>query len=377
MSSVKKKALLTLICFIAVYVIYFFVNKRRHQQIFKMAHITGNASFDYFYFSCSIFNSKGKLIFKAKSGYLLCAFRDDGSYFAAKAAEDKFTYFDARDEVIWTATDHIHHQIKLTPDNEKLLIISSELMDYKKQKLRSDCFSVRNFKNEKEHEWCLKDHLDELKKIGFKFGPEPSDTSTISPLIYAKDEIVHANSIYQIQENSLASLNPAFQKGNYLVNFWDNSGLVLVLDKNLEKILWHMNSRSIFKSGFHDLQLTPEGHLLFYLNQNPLDNTKKFYSSLVEADALTFEKLWTYEKNPKEKFAAEFMGSIQVLPNGNILYSDTTNGGQAFEITKPGLEVWSFTNPERDYVSKIPIEVPEVRVFDHLNFLKAHQIDYE
>ena len=69
-------------------------------------------------------------------------------------------------------------------------------------------------------------------------------------------------------------------------------------------------------------------------------------SRVLELDPFTRQVVWQYGGVPGEAFHSEGMGSVQRLPNGNTLVTDSF-AGRAFEVTRGKQVVWRFDNPAR------------------------------
>jgi hypothetical protein len=66
-------------------------------------------------------------------------------------------------------------------------------------------------------------------------------------------------------------------------------------------------------------------------------------SRVIEVEPATGRIAWKYENGPA--FFSEWGGSVQRLPNGNTLITNS-NSGRAFEVTAEGKIVWEFANPK-------------------------------
>ena len=69
-------------------------------------------------------------------------------------------------------------------------------------------------------------------------------------------------------------------------------------------------------------------------------------SQVMEFEPLTQEIIWEYSLPVQNEFYSETCGSVQRLPNGNTLITES-DGGRAFEITEEKEIVWEFVNPNR------------------------------
>jgi hypothetical protein len=155
-------------------------------------------------------------------------------------------------------------------------------------------------------------------------------------------EFSHLNSIYEIPANPLEKSYPAFKQGNYVVSL-SSLGLIIILDRDLRKILWTFKHPDTIPPTFHDVQLLENGHLFFYNNKTW--EGAIWYTTLDEYEPLTKKLVWRYRAFPPQSFAAEYGGGVQKLKNGNILFSDATGAGRVTEVTADGKIVWTMSDP--------------------------------
>lgn len=350
--------------------------------------------FHYFSVDCSIYNKSGKILFYTKGQ--LCAFADDGKVAVSEPNSNSFSMIDAEGSTLWTAFENVHHDLKFTTDQTALLAITGEVIDYNGRPVRSDCFSKRDLKNAILAEWCLSNNINELEKLGFTIRIQLGDAFAINPLIYATEEISHANSIYEIPDSPLSERHPAFREGNYLVDLHSPIYALLILDRNLKTILWSKSLENrpygIQQLSFsaHDSQVTPDGKILSFVNyyktyepKLPINDTNQkravprrafnWGSSLVEFDPLLDSINWIYEADPPEKFRSPILGSVTELKNGNYLFSDIT--ARLPVITEVNLErktVWKFEIP--DHGNAGTFRIRKVKPMYDLGFLKARNL---
>lgn len=317
----------------------------------------------YFALDCAIYDSSFKLIFQVNNSDY-CAFANDGSYLSSKVSVERFSFKDREDRLIWSSNEVIHHMLKYSNDQKSFLAISSENIPLGERIVRSDCFSVRDLQNKKLHEWCLGAHLEEIKSLGFAIGqhqimypPFPKDQRV-------KFEISHANSIHEIEDNARGNFDPAFKKGNYLVNIYNPTFAVVILDSEMKNILWSADlskfpygGRQVFLQT-HDLQVTPEGNILVYANKirgglHPdIDEqlklnlgiryfwkgrTAPFYSALLEFDPGTKKVVW---EHTRDGFFSSILGTVTRLKSGNYLYTELAPS--VTEVTVHGELVKNF-----------------------------------
>ena len=147
----------------------------------------------------------------------------------------------------------------------------------------------------------------------------------------------HTNAL-AILDGSLASVSPAYQKGNVLLSM-RNLDLVAILDVEAGEIVWALTG--LWKAQ-HDPHLLANGRLLLFDNLGGGGGS----SRVIELDPLTQRISWQFAGTPGEPLFSEDNGRVARLSNGNTLIVES-NRGRALEITKDEELVWEFENPNR------------------------------
>lgn len=359
-------------------------------------------SFEYFSISCGVSSKTERLIYSLP-GYYICDFHPEGLVIASNPFSGELKLIDKNDVTLWSdRTAFAHHELIFTKDKKGFLTITSELVTFQNSIVRSDCVSKRDLNNKIVHEWCLKDHIEQLVKLGFKFKKKLFSKAAQFVGPDSEYEISHANSIDVIGPNSRSKSDPAFAEGNYLVNFYTPSMAVIILDKKMEKILWHKNmgkfrygsnSYSVFG---HDYQVTSDGHILAYFNKMKPSRklyadsfanlfninlgilyfypvVPSFFSVLVEFDPYTDEIYWIYGDDPSEVFKADVNGVVLKFKD-SFLYSDIPAGGRATERTFDGKKIWTFIPKIIDPKTQKPTLLIDFKPMPNDDFLKAHNL---
>lgn len=316
---------------------------------------------------CRIYDMSGKLV-RLLPG-MLCAFFEDGSFASGILFNKKptLTFYDSNLKVLWQKPVHVHHQINPSIDKKRVLVISSEIRDYLGKKVRFDVLKVFSRQGVLLNEWSLFDHrsklIEWLNWAPYRLMPFSWDIGSYPKV---KWEFSHVNSFYEIPQNEGVKANPAFAAGNFIVNA-SYLNLILVLDSNLKKVLWRTSYPHAGERSIHDVQVVKNGNLLIYNNYSGGTKT----SSLDEWNPHTGELIWSFKENPPTKFFADKMGGVQILENGNILFSDWTGGGKGIEIKRSGEEVWRMPFPGETNLSlPVPRALQQIKRFDLSEFLK-------
>ncbi|MBD3366942.1 MAG: hypothetical protein GF405_02060 [Candidatus Eisenbacteria bacterium] len=153
-------------------------------------------------------------------------------------------------------------------------------------------------------------------------------------------DIFHTNALVLL-DGTLADRIPAFEEGNVLVSLRQLS-LLAAIDMETEAVEWIATGMWLEQ---HHPVLLPEGRILLFDNKGGGRNYAT-RSRIVEFDPVTQERTWLYQGATNNHFHSEMCGTVQPLPNGNTLITESDNG-RAFEVTREGETVWEYLNPER------------------------------
>lgn len=148
--------------------------------------------------------------------------------------------------------------------------------------------------------------------------------------------LLHTNSL-QVLDGQMASLIPAFKKGNILLSF-RTLDMLAVLDMETEKIAW-VKSGPWLKQ--HDAFVL-DGDSMIVFNNNRGNKHSEVLIFNPKTDAME----WKFAGTREEPFYTSSCGANQLLPNGNVLATES-NFGRAIEISEDGEVVWEFISPHR------------------------------
>lgn len=141
----------------------------------------------------------------------------------------------------------------------------------------------------------------------------------------------HANSI-EILKGSIP--HPAFVAGNILVSL-RNMSCLAVIDPRLREVVWV--SQGPWQRQ-HCARETPDGTILLFDNR-PEDGQ----SRVAEYDPIGDRVVWEFSE---PGFFTEFEGAEQLLPNGNLLVTESRDG-RILEVSEDGGVVWEYVTPGR------------------------------
>ena len=163
---------------------------------------------------------------------------------------------------------------------------------------------------------------------------------------------------------------PVFAPGRALVSL-RNIHTIAVVDLATERVEWATTGPWRMQ---HEPRLLPSGRLLLFNNLGVPE-----LSRVLEFEPFTQRIDWSYGGLPEQAFQSEGMGSVQRLPNGSTLVTDSFSG-RAFEVTPTGQVVWRFDNPARTgedgaYVAVVPElwRIPEGRAAAWLPEESSHE----
>ncbi len=295
----------------------------------------------------------------------LCHFFPDGRLLAA--TDDYLTLYSKDMGQLWRAPHTLHHMMTLTPDENYLYGLGSEIALIDGKRNRYDTVLKIDMKTGAElARFSTREHIDQLKK----FSPNGHKTWKQAPNYWWKPdydiEHTHGNTVFVIPKSTRTE--PAYREGNILLNM-NQIGLMVYLDSELKKILKIYHRTGKFQQ--HDLQLLPNGNILSYVNLNR--HFSRIFSTLEEWDPETGEVKWQFKEKPSSNFYSHVSGGLQLLPGNLVLFSDTTKFGKYILIRRDGERVWmrpsGWTNPQ----TKLPGPVQTVKAVDLTEFMKNNK----
>lgn len=153
-------------------------------------------------------------------------------------------------------------------------------------------------------------------------------------------DVYHSNSIEALAFPALAEESALYRASNVIVSV-RNQHTVAIVGMERGRILWHWGRDEVLRQ--HDATVLASGNVLLFDNGSPA----RPWSRIVEVDPRTDEITWQWRGTPQEDFYSDARGTVQALPNGNVLVGNSNNG-EAFELTRDGDVVWRFRNPHTD-----------------------------
>jgi hypothetical protein len=248
---------------------------------------------------------------------------DDGRYLLR---------FDWSGALLWKKHFNTHHDIEMTPSGD-FLLMSFEWRSggHRGNSVRADQLLLLDQNGTLKTTYSL---LDAIRKEGSGFElnrVEPKKTRKRSTI-----DLLHSNSVEWMVDPALAERHDLYDLNHILVCF-RHQDRVAVFDWDTETVVWSWGQGEL--SGPHDAHTLANGNILIFDN-----GLQSFRSRIVEVDPMTDTIVWQYVADPPRSFYTQSKGSVQRLPNGNTLISES-NKGHGFEITPEGEVVWDYISP--------------------------------
>ena len=145
-------------------------------------------------------------------------------------------------------------------------------------------------------------------------------------------DLIHTNSL-QLVTPEIARIFPFAHTGQILLSH-NTLGIISILDPRSGKIVW---ARRVSHATQHSARFLPNGTIGLFQNSDDMGGG----SRVVMLDPATGGVSWSFTGDEHFKFHSDTRGSIQMLPNGNILITES-NAGRVFEVTRARKIVWEY-----------------------------------
>ncbi|RKY17620.1 MAG: hypothetical protein DRQ55_15345 [Planctomycetota bacterium] len=235
-------------------------------------------------------------------------------------------------ELVWRRDIAAHHDVELTPRGEILTLVGTEREGrgvHGDESWADSDLVLLDLDGHELDRLSLLDMLDARPDL--RLVPAPSkdlDDALIDPL--------HANSVEWMPHPELGEVDPFYRPSLVLVSLRHQSRVVAV-DWERRAIAWHWGQGIVRQ---HEATLTPEGRVLLFDN----GGRQRRHSRVVEVDPLSGRVTWSWTADPPERFYSPGRGTVQPLPGGNVLVSNSSEG-EAFELTRDGELAWRWLSP--------------------------------
>lgn len=316
---------------------------------------------------CKLYDLESKMIAQFP-GYT-CAFAPSGEWLSLTDSE--LSLFRSDNSLKYKYPDKIHHELKFSNDGKSIYYLSSEIKVFKNKKTRFDVLNVSDLNGKPLARWSTYDHQQELYQLLNLQKFDHFIPNTMTNAHFKADEqqeFSHVNAIYEIPKNSLEDNLPYMKSGNLVVTF-NGLGSILIFDPGLKRILHSFDKFIDTKLyGFHDAQILPNGHLIFFKNVGYRDGV--LVTSLEEFDILKERSVWSFVFEKPNFAHNEINGSVQVLENDNVFIGENSLGGRALEISRDGEVQWLKYSDSNDRVKPLPSMIYRAKKIQLDSFLK-------
>ncbi len=231
---------------------------------------------------------------------------------------------DKDSKLLWKVKGGFHHDLEIQPDGTIFAIGSAShvVERINKKKPVIEDFIVQ-----------LSADGEELQRLPVL---EAIENSIYAPLLQqmpAYGDIFHTNAI-EVLKSPHANAPETWEAGQVLISIREMDVLA-VIDMEQRKVVWAMTG---MWDGQHQPAILDNGNMLVF------DNFGTGMSNVYEFQPGSQNIVWAYQGTAANDFYSETCGSLQRLPNGNTLITES-DSGRAFEITADGAEAWRFVNP--------------------------------
>ena len=242
---------------------------------------------------------------------------DDGSLAVAFDAGRVLARIDACGEPMWTATGGFHHAIASDGAgglwawrDETIVRLDAETgAETRALDLRADILTANGGQ---EGVFSIRTHADGADR----------------PLSYEPDPF-HANDVEPLRPEMAAAF-PGLEAGDLLISLRELN-LVAVVDPDDGRLRWWRHGPWLKQ---HDPDFEPDGTITVYDNR-----TGSGASRILRIDPKTDAVETVFEGSEAAPFYSWQRGKHQVLPNGNLLVTETEHG-RVFEAAPDGSLVW-------------------------------------
>ncbi|MES1242300.1 MAG: arylsulfotransferase family protein [Acidobacteriota bacterium] len=231
---------------------------------------------------------------------------------------------DARSHVLWARRGGFHHDLQVMEDGRIWV-------------LDRDGKVIPRINPE---EGILEDFVTVLgpdgaveRRVSILEAFERSRFASLLGKMEREGDVFHTNTL-EVLDGRFGDRDPAFRKGNVLLSVL-KLDTIAILDPERGEIVW---ARTGSWRRQHQPTFLDDGNLLVFDNRGPGGER----SRVVEVDPRTGGTVWSYDKD----LFSKTLGSVQRLPNGNTLITESENG-RALEVTRDGRVVWEYYNPNR------------------------------
>jgi hypothetical protein len=250
---------------------------------------------------------------------------------------------DKDSNVIWTVSDHFHHDVTIGEDGNIYSLVHRisnekvpEIPEIKQPYFRDYIVVV-------SPDGKVLKEIDLFDAMIRRFKKTGEEQSLYSFVYRRNGDFLHTNTAKYIPK-AFADKNPDVETGQILVSFRSMSMLAAV-DPETDEVVWTLQGP--WKSQ-HDPDMLPNGNLLIFDNNGR--RVVGGHSSVLEYDPVKEESVWLYT-GQDHGFDSDIRGGQQKLSNGNILITES-QGGRLLELTPEKELVWEWDSPYKSSPDK-------------------------
>lgn len=249
-------------------------------------------------------------------------------------------------DILWTVDRMTHHSVTRFSDGSFWMPANSDYVEMPEELLFGDVTKKQLAEQLGRYENLVL-HVDATGQVIKEFSVlkalvdagmerELHDILLIDPF-----DLTHVNDIEEITP-ALAAKIDGVVPGDLLISI-RQLHMLAILDVDSGEIKWHQTGPWIRQ---HDPDITPDGNITLFNNRSSSVAVRSAPgSNIIEFDPQTGESIVLYPppdaSNPDMRFYTDIMGSHQVLPNGNLLITES-RAGRVFEVTDSGEIVWEY-----------------------------------
>lgn len=238
-----------------------------------------------------------------------CQFLDDGSYLSAD--QDHLKYFSKKNELIWQKDGHYHHQLNLTHDQKRILVLTSAVV----KNIRQDKFQVLDLAGNIIAEELADTYLKQIKE------KKP----------FSELELTHFNSFYEIPTLNEGLKLPEYVKpGNFILNSYRLG--YFIVSSDLKLVLHREKFNGSTDHQTHDAQILPDGKLIYFNNIHSESEKSNAFSSVDEIDLTQNKSTVLFMASPKQAFFSRHCGGVQYLDKDHVLFSHMLAGTYIYSL---------------------------------------------
>ena len=250
-------------------------------------------------------------------------------------------------DILWRSDINIHHDVELTPEGNVLAlgrILRPSTKANPKCGIEDNSLVLFSSEGDRLDQFSLYEVLRDSPEIHQFHDPHnPTECAEGIP-----SDCLHLNSCQWIDRPDLAERHPIFEAGNVLVSSRAQD-VIFVVNFQRRELIWTFGMGRGY--GPHEAVVLDSGNVLL------LDNglAGNAFSRVLEVDPTTDEIVWEYTASPPQSFFTPGRGTVQPLPNGNVLIA-SSGQGRIFEVNRGGRVVWHFNNPH--FIEKLDDDRP-------------------